>query len=416
MFKRWMQGISAVIVAAGTMILGTTSACAARAPQEPATAQWIGTWASAPMAAPNKDNACPFCDTTLREIVHISAGGDKIRIRFTNEFGSESLKIANVHVALSAEGGAITPGTDHVVTFNGASSVQIPQGAALYSDPVALHAPALSNLAITFYVPQQPMRTATYHALASETNYIAAGDATMQATLASAKTTKSWYFVDGVDVPAVKGSFSIVTLGDSITDGARSTIDANRRWPDVLAARLQKEKGFEHVGVLNVGISGNRVLNEGAGPSALSRVSRDVLAQNGVRYVILLESINDIGHMEPKHRFSNEAPVTADDLKWGLKQIADQAHQHGIKIIGATLTPYMTAGYSFEQGEKMRAEVNTWIRSSGVFDGVIDFEKITGDGANPPHYNPAFDSGDHLHPSDTGYKAMGEGIDLKLFK
>jgi lysophospholipase L1-like esterase len=416
MFKRWMQCVSTFVLVAGTLILGTTSACAARAPQEQAPTQWIGTWASAPMASPSGNNACPFCDSTLREIVHISAGGDKIRIRFTNEFGSESLKIANVHVALSAGEGTLQPGTDHVVTFNGVSSVQIPQGAALYSDPVALHAPALANLAITFYVPQQTMRSATYHALASETNYIASGDATMQATLANAKTTKSWYFVDGVDVPATKGSFSIVTLGDSITDGARSTIGANRRWPDVLAARLQKEKGFEHVGVLNVGISGNRVLNEGAGPSALSRVSRDVLAQNGVRYVILLESINDIGHMEPKHRFSNEAPITAEDLKWGLRQIADQAHQHGIKIIGATLTPYMTAGYSFEQGEKMRAEVNTWIRTSGVFDGVIDFEKIAGDGANPPRFNPAFDSGDHLHPSDVGYKAMGEGIDLKLFK
>jgi lysophospholipase L1-like esterase len=416
MFKRWMQYASAFVLVVGTLVLGSTSACAAHSPQPEQPQQWIGTWASAPMAAPAGSNLCPFCDTTLREIVHISAGGDKIRIRFTNEFGNESLKIANVHVALSAGEGAIQPGTDHAVTFGGAASVQIPQGAALYSDPVAIHAPALSNLAITFYLPKQVMHVGTYHALASQTNYVAEGDATAQTALNKAKTIKSWYFVDGVDVLATKGSFSIVTLGDSITDGARSTIDANHRWPDVLAARLQKEKGFEHVGVLNVGISGNRVLNEGAGPSALSRVTRDVLAQNGVRYVILFESINDIGHMEPKHRFSNEAPVTADDLKWGLKQIADQVHQHGIKIIGATLTPYMTAGYSFDQGEKMREEVNAWIRSSGTFDGVIDFEKITGDGANPPHYNPAYDSGDHLHPSDVGYKAMGDNIDLKLFR
>jgi len=223
----------------------------------------------------------------------------------------------------------------------------------------------------------------------------------------------SWYFLDGIDVQSVDDSRAIVTLGDSITDGALSTHNANHRWPDLLAARLQADPNLKDVSVLNAGIGGNRVLNEGAGPSAISRIDRDVLAQSGVRYVIVLESINDIGRLA--HLATPYDDITAQQLEMGLKQIVDAAHEHGIKAIGATLTPYGGAGYSSDAGEKVREAVNDWIRNSGTFDGVADFDKATQDPANPTHFNPAYDSGDHLHPKDEGYKAMAGAIDLSLF-
>jgi lysophospholipase L1-like esterase len=217
-----------------------------------------------------------------------------------------------------------------------------------------------------------------------------------------------------VDVNAVPGSRSIVTLGDSITDGAHSTRNGNDRWPDVLAARLQQDAALSHVGVLNEGIGGNRVLNDQAGPSALARLDRDVLAQNGARYVIVLESINDIGRLA--RLTAPQDDINAQELEDGLSQIAEAAHQHGMKIYGATLTPYKGANYFSEKGEQVREAVNNWIRTSGVFDGVVDFDKITRDPQNPLQFNPLYDSGDHLHPNDAGYKAMGEGVDLSLFK
>jgi lysophospholipase L1-like esterase len=243
---------------------------------------------------------------------------------------------------------------------------------------------------------------------------MATGDVAGAATLSDAMTVASWYFVDGVDVPAADGARAIVTLGDSITDGAHSTINTNQRWPDVLAARLKQEHGLENVSVLNAGIGGNRVLNEGAGPSALSRLYSDVLAQDGVKYVIVLESINDIGRLA--RLSAPEDTITAAQLEFGLLQIANAAHEHGIKAIGATLTPYGGAGYSSDKGEQVLEEVNNWIRTSGTFDGVVDFDQITRDPQNPKQFNPAYDSGDHLHPNDAGYKAMADGIDLKLFK
>jgi lysophospholipase L1-like esterase len=257
------------------------------------------------------------------------------------------------------------------------------------------------------------MRAETFHAFADQDNYVAEGHAPSAVELPEAERISSWYFFDGVDVAATPESRAIVTLGDSITDGAYSTHNANRRWPDVLAARLSADPKFAHVSVLNEGIGGNRVLNEGYGPSAISRVDRDVLAQSGVRYVIVLESINDIGRLA-RVQVPWDA-ITAPQLEWGLKQIADQAHQHGLKILGATLTPYGGAGYYSDKGEQVREAVNDWIRTSGTFDGVADFDKITRDPQNPNRFNPAYDSGDHLHPSDAGYKAMGDGIDLALF-
>jgi lysophospholipase L1-like esterase len=366
------------------------------------------------MTAPGGYVVHPFAAETLREIVHVSNGGTQVRVRFTNEFGLDGLTINDAHVALSAGGSAIKDGTDHALTFGGASSVRVPPGAAMYSDPVTLAVPPLSDLAVSFYLPSQVMRAETFHALGLQSNYMADGDQAGAATLTSPTTLGSWYFVDGVDVNAVEGSRAIVTLGDSITDGAASPSNTNQRWPDVLAARLKQEKGLENVSVLNEGISGNRVLNDGSGVNLLARLDRDMLAQAGVKYVIVLESINDIGGLA---RLSGpEADINAQMLEGALKQLADAAHQHGIKAFGATLTPYGGAGYSSPKGEEIRKAVNDWIRTSGVFDGVVDFDKITEDPQNPDHFNPLYDSGDHLHPKDAGYKAMGDGIDLNLFK
>ena len=403
MFKRCTPAL-----ALAALVLAATFSRAQSMPHP----QWVGTWAASPMQA-DGINLRLFSSVTLREVVHISAGGAQIRLRFTNEFGLDPLTVADAHVALSAGGSSIQPGSDRAVTFGGATSVNIPPGAAIFSDPVALAVAPLSDVAVSFYLPPQIMRAETYHAFADQDNYVADGHAPAAPDLPQPTTISSWYFFDGIDVAVAPGSRAVVTLGDSITDGAHSTHNANRRWPDVLAALLGQDPNLAHIAVLNEGIGGNRVLNEVTGPSAISRLDRDVLAQSGARYVIVLESINDIGRLA--HVQVPWDAITAPQLEMGLKQIADQAHEHGLKIFGATLTPYGGAGYYCDAGEQVREAVNDWIRTSGTFDGVIDFDKIMRDPQNPKAFNPPYDSGDHLHPSDAGYKAMGEGIDLTLF-
>lgn len=404
MLKRWLSAIALVAaVAAGTV-------CAAQGARKPA---WVGTWAASPMEAEN-NSMRPFVLTTLRQIVHISNGGEQVRIRLTNAYGKDSLAISDVHVAVSAGEASIKEGSDHAVTFGGASSIRLAPGAEMFSDPVPLAVAPLSDLAISFFLPNQVMRAETYHQLGLQTNYQVDGDQSSAPTLNDATKFSSWYFLDGVDVPAVDDSRAIVTVGDSITDGALSTPDANHRWPDFLAARLKQEHGLENVAVLNQGISGNRVLNQGAGPSAVARIDRDILAQDGVKYLIVLDSINDIGRLASRY-LAPEDNITAADLEFGLQQLADAAHEHGIKAYAATITPYGGAGYSSDKGEQIREAVNNWMRTSGVFDGVVDFDKITQDPANPTKFNRAYDSGDHLHPNDAGYKAMADSIDLKLF-
>ena len=258
------------------------------------------------------------------------------------------------------------------------------------------------------------MRVETFHDFADQDNFMVQGNLTGSANLTSPTKLSSWYFLDGVDVPAEHDARASVALGDSITDGALSTHNANHRWPDILAAKLKQEHGLEHVAVLNEGIGGNRVLNDGYGPSALARLYRDVLAQNGAKYVIVLEGINDIGRF---HRAQGpEDDFSAEEMEFGLTQIVEAAHEHGMKAYAATLTPYGGAGYFSDKGEQVREAVNQWMRTGGVFDGVIDFDQITRDPQNPNKFNPLYDSGDHLHPNDAGYKAMGEGIDLKLFR
>ena len=374
---------------------------------------WVGTWAAAPLAEPNTSDAFGSADTTLREIVHISLGGPSVRIIVSNELGLDSLTVGAAQIALSTGGSSIDPASSVALTFSGRPSITIPSGALAVSDPVNLKVPAFANLAVSLFLPAQTIRQLSTHSFADQTNYEAPGNVIADKTLTSPKEIYSWPFLKGVDVEADKKAASIVAFGDSITDGAHSTRDANARWPDVLAARLQANKKTARLGVLNEGIGGNRILHDGWGPNALSRFDRDVLAQAGVKYLIILESINDIGAAQNPTRPHDV--VTADDLIAGLSQLATRAHTHGIKVFGATLTPYVGAGYSSPAGEKMREAVNQWIRTSSQFDGVIDFDKVTRDPSNPEVFSPAAGSVDSLHPGDSGYKLMGDAINLKLF-
>ena len=377
---------------------------------------WVGTWAASPMAAKNptaKFGAEGTDGTTLREIVHVSLGGPTVRVIFTNEFGLDPLTIGAAQIALSTEASAITPASAVPLTFNGKPSITIPPGALVVSDPVAFKLAPASNLAVSLFLPDQLVNQLTLHPFADQTNYLVPGNAVTAASLDSPQTFFTWDFLKGIDVSADEKSASIVTFGDSITDGAHSTRDANGRWPDVLAHRLLADKKTAHLGVLNEGIGGNRILHDTTGPSALARFDRDVLAQAGVKYLVIMESINDIGHAtDPAKPYD---VVTAEDLIAGLTQLAVRAHTHGIKVYGATLTPFVGAKYQSPAGEEMRQAINQWIRTTNQLDGVIDFDKVTTDPTHPGMFLVLDDSGDHLHPGAAGYKAMGESIDLNLF-
>jgi lysophospholipase L1-like esterase len=376
-------------------------------------AHWVGAWAAAPrnLPVPAADQA--MADMTYRDVVHITMGGHAFRLRLTNEFGTAPLKIGGVHIAIGAGNGAIQPGTDKPVMFGGEASTVIPDGAFVLSDPVEMDAKAFTNLAISIFVPAQTIKVMTVHPLGNATTYIAAGNGLSDAKLTNAKTALSWYLLKGVETLADEHSASIVTLGDSITDGRSSTVDANGRWPDVLATRLQSDKSLAGLSVLNEGISGNRILHDFDGPSALSRFDRDVVAQSGCKYLIVLEGINDIGQTAvPK--FPNQE-VTAKDIILGLEQLLARAHEHGIKVFVGTIIPYEGAAYYSADGDRDRQTVNSWIRASGIFDGVIDFDKTVRDPSHPTKILPMYDDGHHLHPNDAGYRAMANAINLQIF-
>lgn len=400
---------------------------------------WVGTWACAPMAdfvppprpaattaAPtaNPVNTAParrafppppnFTDTTLRQIVHVSIGGSQIRVRFSNAFGNSPLTITSAHIAIPSKDGSINPGTDKALNFNGQASVSIPAGALFVSDPVAFDLAPLSDLAVTVHISDEP-EGITVHPDSQATSYLQSGDSVTAADLPSAQHVDHWYFLNGVDVMAGKSAAAIVTFGDSITDGAKSGMNTNTRWPDDLARRLQANKKTKDVAILNEGISGNRILHDRSGPNALARLDRDVLSQNGVRWLIVLEGINDIGGRTMAAARHEQIP-TAQDLIGGYKQIIARAHAHNILVYGATILPYMGAFYSTAEGEADRQTVNQWIRTSGEFDGVIDLDAVTRDSKDPSRFSPADDSGDHLHPGDAGYQAMANAINLALFE
>lgn len=378
---------------------------------------WVGTWASSPMSSsPSIAEGLSLGakDLTIREVVRGSLGGKKVRISLTNEFGKSPLVVSNVHLQRHRAADSITPGSDHAVTFSGNASVTIPAGQFVTSDPINLDLPNTADLVVSICVPQQAIESATIHSLSLATSYVALGDQTTAPSLTSPTSVAHWYFLKDIQVDAPKGAFAVVTLGDSITDGAHSTVDANRRWPDDLAMRLLANKKTRNVAVLNEGISGNRLLKEVAGPSALDRLDRDVLNAPGVKYVILLEGINDIGRTTMPRK--PDDPVTTAQILDGYRQIIQRAHAKGLKVIGATLTPYLGATYSSPEGEQMRQALNYFILQPGNFDGVIDFDKATRDPQHPGQYLPSFNDGDHLHPNDAGYTAMANAINLSSFR
>jgi lysophospholipase L1-like esterase len=402
-------------ILAVVMFLVAVPAAAQRVPRD----RWIATWAASLLTAPPRppadsvDRTPSLVNRTLRNVVHVTVGGSRVRIRLSNQYGDRPLVIGSAHIALRTSGAAIDPTTDHAITFNGRSSVVIRAGANLVSDAVSLTIPRFADVAVSLFITDSA-RLSTRHALALQTNYVSAsGDFAGAATFAPDTTLRIWAFLAGVDVvnPAVTGV--IVTLGNSITDGVASTADSNSRWPDVLARRLLASKE-QPKAIVNAGISGNRVLSPGAGPSALERFDRDVAMQPGVTHVIVLEGVNDISGGTGAANPRNE--ITADELIAGHKQLIDRAHERGLVIFGATLTPIGgMRGVTPERLAK-RDVLNTWIRTSGAYDGVIDLDKATRDPADTTRFLPAFDSGDHLHPSDAGHKAMGEAIDLALFR
>jgi lysophospholipase L1-like esterase len=354
-----------------------------------------------------------YNNQTLREIVHLSIGGPKLRLRLTNSYGTQSLVVGAVHVARAAEGSTIRGSTDRTVTFGGEGSITIPPGAVAISDPVDLAVPALADLAVSIHVPQDT-GPATQHSLGVQTSYVTTGDATGAAGFptGNAATILTRPFLSNVEVFGVNQAVSVVTLGDSITDGCNSTVDADARWPDQLARVLVGAYGNK-VGVSNAGISGNRVLNDGIGPNALARFDRDVLTQAGVRYVTVLEGINDVGFSVA---LAPSQDMGAQQVIGGYRQLIARAHERGLAIYGCTLTPFQGAAYYSDAGEAKRETINGFIRSSGEFDAVIDFDQVVRDPQNPLAFLPAFDSGDHLHPSDAGYAAMGTSVDPALFR
>ena len=387
--------------------------------QEHAARQhWVVTWAAAPqpprIPTPPGSQPDPSLDhRTLRMIVHTSLGGRQVRVQLSNVFGTAGLKIGAAHIAIREKDSAIVPGSDRVLLFNGKPPVTIPVGALMVSDPITLAVPAQSDLAISIYVPGEVLALTT-HFLGLHTSFISKeGDFTARPAIADATTSLSLYWLASVDILAPASARAIVTLGDSITDGTRSTPDENRSWPSVLAQRILSRASTPNTAVANEGIAGNRILNDTVGPEALARFDRDVLGLSGVTALIVLEGINDI---QVATRPVNPAdPVNADDVIGGLRQIVARAHLHGIRVFGCTLTPYEGALNYTEQGNALREAVNQWIRTSGGFDSVIDFEAAVRDPTDPKKILESYDSGDHLHPNDAEYKAMANTIDLSLF-
>jgi lysophospholipase L1-like esterase len=403
---------------AGRSLLAIASLSAAVLIVSPALAEppvrWTGAWAASQQIPEPQNALAPDAlrDATLRQVIHLSLGGPQLRIRVSNAFGSRPLKFSSVHVARAKSGGGIDPATDRVVTFTGARQTLAPAGAEYWSDPVSLPVAAGDNLAISIHF-ESPPDVQTSHPGSRATSWLAPGDQTAEPGLRNAKTFEHWFQLSGVDVAAAPGAFSIVALGDSITDGHGATTDGDDRWPDDLARRLAA--AGRPLGVLNAGIGGNRVLLDGLGPNALARVDRDVVSQTDVRTLIVLEGINDLGML------TRDAPVSAEahralvaDLTAAYAQIVAAAHAHNVRVLGATILPDGGSTYYHPdaQNEADRQAVNAWIRAPGHFDGVIDFDATMRDPAHPDRLRPAYDSGDHLHPSPGGYQAMAAAIPI----
>lgn len=382
---------------------------------------WVTTWASAQMV-PGADSALPVQatpDVTLRQVIHIGDGGTSFRLRLSNSQGAMPLHISAVHMAVAAapDSSLTVAGSDRVVTFNGAGDIVIPPWSDFISDPVAMTAGNGASLSVSLYVPEIPA-TFTGHPGSRSTSYLVAGDHTADGDLTAPATFDHWYAIAGLDVVATAKIKGIIAFGDSITDGYGIVHNSNSRYPDDLSARL-RANGHTHRPVLNLGIGGNRLLLDGLGPNALARFDRDVLSQSGAAYIVVLEGVNDLGVL------TRDAPASAADhaamvqqIEQAYVQMIDRAHSHGLKIFGGTIMPFLGMDYYHPPAatEADRQAVNLWIRTSGRFDKVIDFDMALRDPQQPDRLNPAYDSGDHLHPSPAGYKAMADSVDLNLFK
>jgi lysophospholipase L1-like esterase len=388
------------------------------AEQSAAPARWVSSWASA-QQTPEPQNAlaaADLTDATLRQTVPLSIGGRSLRVRLSNAFGHAPLTIDAADVALAAAAGSprIRPGSDRRLTFAGRSEAVIPAGAEYWSDPVELDAPALADLAVTMHLAVAPDGE-TSHPGSRTTSWLVHGDATAAPDIGQGSKALHWFQLSGVDV-ATDGGGAVVVLGDSITDGRGSTTDGDDRWPDRLARRLQASPATADIGVVNAGIGGNRVLLDGLGPSAMARIDRDVLSQSGVGAVILLEGINDLGVLAQ----NGPAPpadhaVLVERLLAAYAQIIALAHAHGLTVVGGTITPWAgTALYHPDAAnEADRRAVNAWIRAAGHFDAVADFDAALRDPQHPDRLLPAYDSGDHLHPSPAGYTAMAAAVPIE---
>ena len=404
--------------------LSTQSATSTPAPSATPATQSAATSPSqgtAPEPPGAMGGGVPFRVTTLanqtvRMILRTSIGGQRARVKLSNAFGSSPVLVGAAHIARRGTGSSIVAGSDRALTFAGKPSFTMMPGVVVVSDPVDLDVPALGDLAISLFVPADTGNPTT-HATGLRPTYVSTeGDFTGGSDFPLAGTTQQYYWLSSVEVSAPADASAIVAFGDSITDGARSTPDTNNSWPALLAARLGANKATAHVAVVNEGIGGNRLLTDAtglAGVSALARFDRDVLSHPGVKWLMILEGINDIGTLGAAT--PSAVRITSDDLIWVLQQAIDRAHAHGIKVVGCALTPYEGAGYARENGEAIRDTVNRWIRTSGAFDAVVDFEAATRDPNNPKRFKPDFDPGDHLHPNDAGYKAMADAIDLSIF-
>jgi lysophospholipase L1-like esterase len=389
-------------------------------------AEWVQTWGASPLppsAAIGPFPATPsFNNQTIRQTVRVSVGGQRLRIRFTNEYGTKPLIIAAAVVALSDEKGNIQPGTERRLLFSGQPSASIPAAAPFLSDPVDLPVKPLGSLSISLYVPEETGQC-TCHQVGAQNAFVSGSGDFTDKPFTPAQTLQLRAFISGVEVESRKTPRAVVVLGDSISDGVGATIDANHRWPDLLANRLEAKQPNTW-GVVNMGISGNRVLGDGAGQSALARFDRDVLSTPGVRVVIIFEGVNDLGvafgHVEGPmgELFKARAPstpVTTESMLAGYRQLIARAHVKGIKVLGATITPYGGALYYSSEGEAIRQAINTWIRTSHEVDGVIDFDAVMRDPSQPTQIKDGFHFGDHLHGSDAGYVAMAAAINLALF-
>ena len=387
----------------------------------PSSQAWVATW-GASQQIPEPQNALPvddLRDATIRQIFHLSVGGAALRVHLSNAFGTEPLHVTAAHIArpVSPSTPDVDAATDKPLTFSGNADVTIPPGAEFVSDAVAFSAAPLSDLAVTIHLDAPPS-VETGHPGSRATTYLVHGDFVGAAGFVNPKHVDHWYQVSEIDVAAPPNAASVALLGDSITDGHGATTNGNDRWTDVLAARLQSSPATRNIGVTNQGIGGNHLLTDGLGPNALARFNRDVLAPAAVRWVVVFEGVNDLGGLAR----NGEVPVESHQalvkqVLSAYEQIILRAHEHGLRVYGATITPYVGSGYYHpgQLSEADRQAVNVWIRTPGHFDSLIDFDAVVRDPQHPDRLLPALDCGDHLHPSPAGYKAMGVAIPLTLF-